>query len=201
MSVGSPGGAGEPRSALPMSPETPLAAALHAVSAGWPVTPGTWRVSSGWAGAANARQLMPVDAEWHQHPLRTSTDVEARWGTRPYSPLLVCGQGVDAVVLPTEVSERMWIRGPAHPALAGPMILVPGGDLILLVRTEGSVGNAFYAAGCRWLTYRCWLPLPPTRTDRGQVRWRRPSVPTFALPGLAAVQHLILGAAECMGDR
>lgn len=199
MSAGSTSGAGEVRGALPHSAETPLEAALHAVSLGWPVTPGTWRVSSGWAGAANASQLMPVQTEWYRHPLRTSAEVAAHWGERLYSPLLVCGNGVDAVVLPAEVAERMWAPGAAHPALGGPMIAVPGGDLILLVATGGSVGREFYAAGCRWLTYRCWLPLPPTWTDRGPVRWHRPPEPTFALPGLAAVQRLVRGAAESRG--
>lgn len=78
MSAGSPSGAGEVRGALPLPAETPLEAALHAVSAGWPVTPGTWRGSSGWAGAANASQLVPVDADFYRHPLRTSAAVAAR---------------------------------------------------------------------------------------------------------------------------
>lgn len=201
MSRGSASGAGEVRGALPLSAETPLEAALHAVSAGWPVTPGTWRVSSGWAGAANVSQLSPVDADWYRHPLRTSAEVTARWGDRPYSPLLVCGHGVDAVVLPAEVAEQMWALRAAHSTLGGPGIAIPGGDQIMLVATGGSVDSGFYAAGCRWLTYRCWLPLPPTWTDRGPVRWRRPPEPTFALPGLGAVQRLVLGAAKNLRDR
>jgi hypothetical protein len=145
-------------------------------------------------------QLSPVDADWYRHPLRTSAEVVARWGDRPYSPLLVCGQGVDAVVLPADVAEQMWALGAAHTTLGGPVIAVPGGDQIMLVATGGSADRLFYAAGCRWLTYRCWLPLPPTWTDRGPVRWRRPPEPTFALPGLGAVQRLVHRAAENLKD-
>lgn len=201
MNRGSVRGAGEVRGMLPLSAETPLEAALHAVSSGWPVTPGTWRGSSGWAGAANVNQLSPVDTDWYRYPLRTSAEVETRWGDRPYSPLLVCGQGVDAVVLPDEVAEQTRALGAPHSPLDGPVIAVPGGDRIMLVATGGSADRAFYAAGCRWLTYRCWLPLPPTWTDRGRVRWRRLPEPTFTLPALGAVQRLILGAVENLGEK
>jgi hypothetical protein len=191
MSGREAGPVGEMRGTLPLPEMSPYEAAIWAVSLGWTVAPGTWRAPNGWAGAANARGLAPVDDEWYRYPLRTSAEVTAQWRDRPYSPLLVCGHGADAVVAPVEVARRLATGSPLA-ALGGPVITLPNGDIVLLVAAGGSAHRELYTMGCRWVSYRGWVPLPPTRTDHGPVRWRRPPESTFTLPGLAAVERFLI---------
>lgn len=169
-------------------------AAVAAAGRGWPVVPGTFRSGDGgWYGRGGATELLPINAaRWETAGITDPEQAMDLWTHRPYGVLLVCGHGVDALELPSEVAELL-------PALAGrglaaPLAAVfPPPRWLLFVATGSghSLLPKLAMAGVVLRTRGDWVALPPTNLGYARARWRAEPPAEQGLPDCAEVQQVL----------
>jgi hypothetical protein len=171
------------------------AAAVDLARHRWPVLPGTYQLAAHtvWLGKSGAAGLEPTADMW-QVATTTDPDVALEWWTRrPYSVLLACGAGVNAVEVPAILGERTLAQ--LSPLERGPVVLTPFGSLLFLVRSgEEPLCPELTANGqVRLHAGGAWLPLPPTAREGQPYRWKVPPPDVgWVLPASAEVQRQLI---------
>lgn len=175
------------------------AAAVDLAEHGWPVLTGTYQLAqhAGWLGKPNATGLEPVDEFWTS---ATTTDPAVAlewWSRRPYSVLLACGTGIDALEVPTSHGDRALadLRSTGH---LGPIAVTPVGTWLLFVRSESPLlpeltrrAHALLHADGKWVA------LPPTTQAQRPYRWRiSPTAAGWSLPHSMSVQQALVTALD-----
>lgn len=173
------------------------AAAIEFASHGWPILPGTYEVGEhgSWLGKPRAVGLEPVADLWQ---LATTTSPETAldwWTRRPYSVLLACGAGVDAVEVPAAHGRRalMQVSQPDR----GPVAATPFGSWLFFVRSDGDPLHVELAANARAKLHSrgAWLPLPPTGREGVAYRWKvSPAAVGWVLPASTDVQRVLISS-------
>jgi hypothetical protein len=107
--------------------------------------------------------------------------------------VLTVSDDVSAIVATNELAEDAQSLL-AISMLAGPVIALPGADCVFLGGPTGDLRQETVAdlkrLGVRLKNTGSQIPLPPSRTDDGAVRWRCGPKPTRPLPPW----HAIIGA-------
>jgi hypothetical protein len=187
------------RSSCPLVRDGAIAAAAH----GWPVTPGTFlhpvRELTVWYGRPRASRLCPATDGWRQNRITDPDRAGQLWKHRPYSVLLVCGFGVDALVVPPEVAE-IALPAVGGAGLAGPIAAVPDPwRWLLFVESGAPLHPALRAVGVELRARDQWAPLPPTHLGSTRARWHH--LPEgWQPPGSAPAQDAISRALEAGCD-
>jgi hypothetical protein len=164
---------------------------------GWPVMPGTYPTSDGWAGGEQPQQdgPTPVHADWQQRIGADAETVAGWWTGGAYSLLVATGTVLDAIEVGDELGRRAAavLRSNGLPV---PIAATPAGRWLFLtksgqpLRSElvGSDDVRLHAAGS-------WIPLPPSAFLHGIVHWRvRPEVCGWELPNSEVVQEALVRA-------
>lgn len=172
-------------------------AAVAFAEHGWPVVPGTYQLAewSAWLGKPKAGGLEPVEDLWVTESITAPEIAENWWTRRPYSVLLACGKGVDALEVPASHGERALQRLRADGQL-GPIAVTPFGTWLLFVRSGEPLRTALALNPQTQLhSYCCWVPLPPTTRGQLPYRWRMsPTAVAWSLPPAGTVQHALIDA-------
>jgi hypothetical protein len=177
-------------------------AAVAAVSRGWPVVPGTYPVGAGerWYGRVGATGLGPLEDAWEISPLIEWNQAHAVWAHYPYGVLLVCGQGVDVLELPTRLAEAALATLDVL-GLTGPIAVLPPARWLVFA-ASGS-GPLPRLAAWPSVVYRgpgCWAPLPPTDLGHAPARWHVAPEPGVSLPPSQELQHAVIDTLEGGGS-
>ncbi|WP_100208813.1 bifunctional DNA primase/polymerase [Saccharomonospora azurea] len=179
------------------------AAAVELASYGWPVLPGTYQLAEHgvWLGKHGAAGLEPASALW-QVDTTTDPDVAMEWWTRrPYSVLLACGVGVDAVELFAPHGQCALTQ--LSPPMRGPVAATPFGSWLFFVRSDDEpLRPELAATGHAQLHARgAWLPIPPTAREGLPYRWQvPPSEVGWVLPASADVQRVLVASLSHPAD-
>ncbi|GAA1928373.1 bifunctional DNA primase/polymerase [Streptomyces sodiiphilus] len=202
-------GGGGPR------PEAPPAAPARAVAWGWPVLPGAGTRRDGSCGCPRGADC-PVPGAHPEDPglLAATTDprmVGWWWTSRPHAPLLLatggrapCALSLPAAVGPAAVAELARRHVTPGPVVAGPtrwaLLVTPYElpELGELLHAQDGVPSSlrFHGAGG-------YLPLPPSVTAAGGVRWEREPVMEdgrVLLPGAAELLDVLVAAGTLAPD-
>ncbi|MGH3694151.1 MAG: bifunctional DNA primase/polymerase [Pseudonocardiaceae bacterium] len=171
------------------------AAAVDLARHGWPVLPGTYRLAEhgAWLGKRGAAGLEPAAPLWQ---LATTTDPEVAlewWTRRPYSVLLACGTGVNAVEVPATHGQRALAR--LLPSERSPVAATPFSSWLFFVRGNGEPLRPELAANAHGQLHAAgaWLPLPPTAREGVPYRWKvPPSGVGWVLSASANVQRVLV---------
>lgn len=175
------------------------AAAVDLARHGWPVLPGTYQFTGdgAWLGKRDAAGLEPVTPLWQ---LATTTVPEValeRWTRRPYSVLLACGLGINAVEVPATHGQRTLARLPLLDR--GPVVATPFGSWLFFVRGDSEPLRPELAANAHGQLHAngSWLPLPPTTREGVSHRWMvSPADVGWVLPASAGVQRVLVASLE-----
>lgn len=185
-------------------------AALRYVEHGWPVTPGAClagnRFACGRAGCPTTG-CHPALQEWERAASTDVSRVAAWWRHRPHTVLLATGVAFDVLEVPASLGLRAVTAARRYadvvgPALRGP-VGVTEGRFMFLVGTGATL---------RPELLRCpdvvrhgrgsWIPVAPSRTPDGPVRWAvSPEETRWLLPEPLAVQAMIIDALGAPGGR
>lgn len=165
-------------------------AATEYAARGWPVVPGTYRLTEEgpWLGAPGAEGLVPVAGG----PFPPPADAEGAdevWSRRPYSVLLACGPDLGAIRVGAGAGRV--VAGLLSAAGLPAPIASTGPHSFVLVTAPGRVRGR---AGV--LAARRWVPLPPG-VPCGQItRWSaHPADCDWVLPEAARVLDALHGRA------
>ncbi|GGN80107.1 DNA primase [Actinoplanes lobatus] len=175
-------------------------AALRYAAHGWPVMPGSYltgnRFDCGRPGCPITGCHPAIDS-W----VTSATDDPARitdwWRRHPYTVLLTTGTAFDVLEVPASLGR--------HGPDAGPVAVTPAGSWMFLVQP----GTALRPELERRLDVvrhgtGSWIPVPPSRTADGPVRWEvPPGRSQWRLPDSARVQErlvIALGPARRPGQ-
>lgn len=173
------------------------AAAADLARHGWSVLPGTYQLAEhgAWLGKRGAAGLEPAAPLWQ---LATTTDPEVAlewWTRRPYSVLLACGSGVNAVEVPATHGQRTLAR--LSPSERGPVAATPFGSWLFFVRGDGEPLRPELAVSGHGQLHAdgAWLPLPPTAREGVPYCWKvPPSGVGWVLPASPDVQRVLVAS-------
>lgn len=176
-------------------------AALSATRWGWPVTPGTFLgADRRWHGRGDAQALGPVQDMWRQAPVCDPARVEEIWTRAPYGVLLVCGQAVTVLELP---SRFIGLLPALQPGLRSgesvvPVVVTgsPPRFLVFTATDSDVLLPELILAGVRLHGAGAWVALPPTSTELVLIQrwWTRPVEGQPRLCPGTGVQRLLLAA-------
>lgn len=181
--------------------DSPWEAALKAVQRGWPITPGTYRqfpqalTNTAQAEFPATPGLAPFFPGWWQRPVTTTAEVDRWWSHAPYGVLLVCGSGMAAAEVSSELFAAM-MKTNVSSCLVGPIISLSNSRYIILTdRPRPELAPELPPSLGRWSFGASWVPLPPTRVNRFiKADWRQPPTRPLQLPSSDSVQQAILTA-------
>lgn len=147
-------------------------AATTAAGWGWPVAPGTFSgPGPGWHGRDGATGLRPIEDTWAEAPVTDPAQAYELWSEHPYSVLLVCGRGVDALEVPRRLRALLpeWVlrqQTPPQDQQVPIVVTTPPSDWLLFTAT-GSAGlsGALAQAGVCLRGAGSWVALPPTAVE------------------------------------
>ncbi|WP_436499470.1 bifunctional DNA primase/polymerase [Actinokineospora sp. HUAS TT18] len=162
-------------------------AALDCVRHGWPVLPGTYQLddSGRWWGRRDAAGLLPAFPDWRDSVITDVERTDEIWSRRPYSLLLACGSGLDAVEVSREMSRGVAQRLDAA-GIAGPRVLTPSFTTFVLVRSIERTA----ADECGQPT--SWIPLPPSTNGHRPYRWASsPESVDWHVPHMTTVTNIL----------
>lgn len=178
--------------------------ALSLADHGWPVVRGTYREGAGWQGRPGRADLLPLDENWLDCWTVDVDQVAEWWSHLPYSVLVVCGEGVDALEVSGRYGARL-LAALAGAGLTAPAMLTPGGGLVLFVRTDPRA-VALVSATVRTLGH--WVAVPPTgqEPDRNQRGYQwvpglSPDRVAWRLPRLKPVYQVIVSTVTTAAGR
>jgi hypothetical protein len=181
------------------------AAAVDFAEHGWSVLPGTFTLDGhdGWLGKKSGSVGMePISDSWTTEATTDTDTVLDMWTRRPYSILLLCGNGVDVLQVPETYVQR-GIDQLRRSQQLGPIASTPFGTSLLFVKAgtfiKPEVATEFHG---RLLGSGSWVALPPTTHGPLPYRWRiSPASVNWVLPSGSGVQQAITGALSTHGYR
>lgn len=173
------------------------AAAVDLARHGWPVLPGTYQFSVGgaWLGKRGAVGLEPTAPPWQWARKMAPEVALERWTRRPYSVLLACGLGINAVEVPATHGKRTLARLPLLGR--GPVVATPFGSWLFFVRGDSEPLCPGLAANAHGQLHAngSWLPLPPTTREGVPYRWVvSPGDVGWVLPASVGVQRVLVAS-------
>lgn len=179
-------------------------AAVDYASHDWPILPGTYQLAdnSAWHGKRGSIGLEPAAMMWAMASTTDAAVAMEWWTRRPYSVLLACGAGVDAVEVNAEHGERAWARL-VERGDRGPVVVTPFRSWLLLVKSGGGTLEAL-GTHVQLHTRGDWVPLPPTTRAGMPYRWRlQPAECAWTLPDPQRVQESLIDGltAHRIGDK
>jgi bifunctional DNA primase/polymerase-like protein len=172
-------------------------AALSATRWGWPVTPGTFLgADRRWHGRGDAQALGPVQDTWRQAPVSDPAQAEEIWSQAPYGVLLVCGQGVTVLELPSWFIGLLPALQSGEPVVPVVVTGSPPRFLVFTATDSDALLPELILAGVRLHGAGAWVALPPTSTERVLIQrwWTRPGEGPPRLCPVTGVQRLLLAA-------
>ncbi|KAA2262278.1 DNA primase [Solihabitans fulvus] len=164
---------------------------------GWPVLPGTYPTSEGWAGRNGVEQdgPVPVHRDWQERIGTKPEQVAAWWTGRSYSLLVATGLVVDAIEVSADLGRRVAgaLRAIGIPV---PIAATPDGRWMFLIASGRRLRPELAEReDIRHYGIGDWIPLPPTPATHGVVHWRvKPQICDFDLPDASIVQDAIAEA-------
>ena len=175
-------------------------AALRYVEHGWPVTPGAClagdRFTCGRPGCPTTG-CHPALEEWERAASTDVSRVVAWWRRRPHTVLLATGVAFDVLEVPASLGRRAVAAARLYadvvgPALRGPVAVTATGRYMFLVRCGGGLHPELRRCPDVVLHGRgSWIPVAPSRTPQGPVRWAvSPEETRWLLPDPLTVQAM-----------
>ncbi|MBQ0928624.1 bifunctional DNA primase/polymerase [Saccharopolyspora endophytica] len=166
-------------------------AACELAQHGWAVLPGTYQLAEhgAWLGSPGAVTLEPIPGFGRASEPTTMAMAMEWWTRRPYSVLLACGAGINAVEVTATHGNRV-LKELAGSA-GGPVAVTPVGSWVFFVREDDVPLNPELVADApgRWYASGSWIPLPPTRRDGLPYRWKvSPEATGWVLPTSSQLQ-------------
>lgn len=175
------------------------AAAVELAERGWPVLTGTYQLAphAGWLGKPGATGLEPVAESWTTAATTDPAIALEWWTRRPYSVLLACGTGIDALEVPASHADvaLAGLRSAGH---LGPIAVTPFGTWLLFIRSDCPLIPEL-ARRTQALLHASggWVPLPPTMRAQRPYRWRMsPTAVGWSLPHSMSVQQALIAALD-----
>src|SRR5690242_11700817 len=165
--------------------------ALRLAARGWHVVPGACLVGTrfdcGEPGCPVA-SCHPALANWEKAACHDLPTVRRWWRWLPYAVLLATGRTLDAIEVPAALGRS--VAG----GVAGPVAVTPNARWLFLVRPQARLIPELHTQADVVLHGPAsWVPVPPTESPDGRVRWEVPPEEyDWRLPDSYTVQQAIL---------
>lgn len=166
-------------------------AAQQYAGRGWPVVPGAAFVADRYICGPLCPTVAchPAIDSWEDAASTDSSDVSAWWANIPFSVLLATGRAFDVIEVPASIGAPT-----ARHARFGPIAVMPTGRWMFLVRPGDGLRPELAARLDVVLHAQgSWIPVPPTRTPNGHIRWEiAPATTSWRLPDSYTVQRVLV---------
>ncbi|OAH15056.1 bifunctional DNA primase/polymerase [Streptomyces jeddahensis] len=192
-------------------PELISAALTFATAWQWPVLPGVGLRTGGGALCAcpDPECTVPGAHPFDPALLAATTDermVRWWWTNRPEAPIVLAtgGRAPCAVSLPAAAGARALAALARGDVRLGPVVATPDRWFVLVAPYSlERLGELLYAkdhvpGSLRFHGEGGYLPLPPSVTGQGQVRWERAPLPGSAAPWVPDVEAVVDAVVEAL---